>query len=50
MECQHEETRWVGDTPVADPKTLKFKGRFDTKQCADCGEILEKVPLGSKVN
>lgn len=42
-DCTHEETRVVLDTPIADPETSEFLGRFDVVSCAFCGDILDRI-------
>ena len=49
MDCSHEHTKWIGDTPIANPETLEFEGRFDTLECVDCHTILERAEVGTKV-
>lgn len=46
--CTHGNTRWVGDMPIANKDTGIFEGRFDVNVCQDCGDYLEKVPVGTK--
>lgn len=47
--CLHEIKKWVKDTPIANPETLEFEGRFDTLYCVYCGEILDSVPVGTSI-